>query len=59
MSGQAYQLALTEEEIGTVLKFCGQQALLVGGQALASGPSSLSSSPRGNSQTRSRSMWTS
>jgi hypothetical protein len=35
MNGQAYELALTEEEIGAVLKFCGQEALLVGGQALA------------------------
>jgi hypothetical protein len=35
MSGQAYELALTEEEISVVLKFCGQEALLVGGQALA------------------------
>jgi hypothetical protein len=35
MSGQAYELALSEEEIGTILKFCGQDALLVGGQALA------------------------
>ena len=35
MNGQAYELALTDEEIGTVLKFCGQEALLVGGQALA------------------------
>jgi hypothetical protein len=35
MNGQAYELALTEEEIGAVLQFCGQEALLVGGQALA------------------------
>ena len=35
MIGQAYELALSEEEIAAVLKFCGQEALLVGGQALA------------------------
>jgi hypothetical protein len=35
MNGHTYELALTEEEIGAVLKFCGQEALLVGGQALA------------------------
>ncbi len=35
MNGHAHALALTEQEIGAVLKFCGQEALLVGGQALA------------------------
>jgi len=35
MSGQSYELALSEEEIGAILKFCGEDALLVGGQALA------------------------
>jgi hypothetical protein len=35
MNGQAHELALTEEEIGAVSKFCGQEAPLVGGQALA------------------------
>jgi hypothetical protein len=35
MIGRAYELALSEEEIAAVLKFCGQEALLVGGQALA------------------------
>jgi hypothetical protein len=35
VTGQAYELGLSEEEIGAILKFCGQDALLVGGQALA------------------------
>ena len=35
MNEHGYDLALSEEEIATIFKLCGQDALLVGGQALA------------------------